>query len=87
MSDAFELDNALNYSVAEIPAAASPYAADSASEACRRTAEQALAVSGITRGYCLEIISTPNGQATGRSFLMVHVFCLPSSDSTKRGSS
>lgn len=53
VSDAFELDNALNYSVAEIPADAAPYPADAAAKASRQRAEQVLAASGITRGYCL----------------------------------
>ena len=61
VSEAFELDNALNFAVARVPDATSPYGSDAASRKCAQTAEQILSASGVTRGYCL-VLNCNDGQ-------------------------
>ncbi|MCX6925362.1 MAG: fibronectin type III domain-containing protein [Verrucomicrobia bacterium] len=60
-SEAFELDNALNYAVAKVPDGPSPYGASAPGRDYREAAEQILSATGITRGYCL-ILDCQEGQ-------------------------
>jgi len=53
VSEAFELDNALNFAVARVPDAPAPYGADAARRECEQTASQILSATRVTRGYCL----------------------------------
>lgn len=61
VSDAFELDNGLNYSVPRVTEANSPYANDARAQRSAQVAEQLLAASGVTRGYCL-VLNCNDGQ-------------------------
>jgi outer membrane protein assembly factor BamB len=61
ISEAFELDNALNFAVARVPDAPSPYGSDAASRKCVQTAEQILSATRVTRGYCL-VLNCGDGQ-------------------------
>lgn len=61
VSEAFELDNALNFTAARVPGGASPYPADARNRQYARAAEQILSASGITRGYCL-VLGCNEGQ-------------------------
>ncbi len=61
VSEAFELDNALNYTVAAVPDATSPYASDARNQRYAQAAEQILSVASITRGYCL-VLDCNEGQ-------------------------
>jgi len=61
VSETFELDNALNYAVARVADATSPYGSNAASRRYMQTAEQILSASGVTRGYCL-ILNCDDGQ-------------------------
>ena len=61
VSEAFELDNALNYTVAAVPDVTSPYVSDAGSQRYVQAAEQILSVAGITRGYCL-VLDCNEGQ-------------------------
>jgi outer membrane protein assembly factor BamB len=61
VSEAIELDNALNFAVARVPEATSPYGSDAASRKCAQTAEQILSATGVTRGYCL-VLNCNDGQ-------------------------
>lgn len=53
VTEAFELDNGLNYSVARVADTNPPYANDARSRHYRQVAEQILSTTGVTRGYCL----------------------------------
>ena len=61
VSEAFELDNAMNYAVAAVSEAASPYGSDAGNRRDVQAAEQILSASGVTRGYCL-ILGCNEGQ-------------------------
>jgi outer membrane protein assembly factor BamB/SAM-dependent methyltransferase len=61
VGEVFELDNALNYAVAAVPDATSPYGSDSAGARYSRAAEQILSATGVTRGYCL-VLGCNEGQ-------------------------
>ena len=52
-SEAFELDNAVNYSVARIFGSNAPFASDARSQRYAQLAQEILSTTGITRGYCL----------------------------------
>lgn len=74
LSEAFELDNAMNYTVPRVPDGPAPYPDDQHGRRCRRAAEEILAATGITRGYCL-VLGCEDGQLAyelaKRSELMV----------------
>ena len=53
VSEAFELDNAQNYSVATIAASIAPFANDARSQHYSQVAQEILTRTGITRGYCV----------------------------------
>jgi outer membrane protein assembly factor BamB len=61
VSETFELDNGLNFTVARVPDAGSPYGSDASSRKCAQTAEQILSAIGVTRGYCL-VLNCNDGQ-------------------------
>ncbi len=61
VTEAFELDNALNYSVVPVPDANQPYANATAGRQYDQMAEQILATTGVTRGYCL-VLDCNEGQ-------------------------
>jgi outer membrane protein assembly factor BamB len=60
-SDDFELDNALNYSVARVPDGPSPYGSGADSLKYSQAAEQIVSTTGVTRGYCL-VLDCNEGQ-------------------------
>lgn len=61
VSETFDLDNAVNYSVMTVSEAPSPYGPAPGSRRCRQIAEQILSASGVTRGYCL-VLDCNEGQ-------------------------
>ena len=61
VSEAFELDNALNYAVPRVPDGPSPYGSSAAGREYSQAAEQILLATGITRGYCL-VLGCQEGQ-------------------------
>ncbi|NLF71683.1 MAG: PQQ-binding-like beta-propeller repeat protein [Candidatus Anammoximicrobium sp.] len=61
ISEVFELDNALNYTVARVPDLPSPYASDERGQRCRQAAQEILSATRITRGYCL-VLGCHDGQ-------------------------
>lgn len=61
VTEAFELDNGLNYSVAQVADSPSPYANTARSRQCGLVADQILSTTGITRGYCL-LLDCNDGQ-------------------------
>jgi hypothetical protein len=60
-SEAYELDNGVNYTVAKVPDGPSPYGANTASGEYGRVAEQILSGTGVTRGYCV-VLGCGEGQ-------------------------
>ncbi len=61
VSEPFELDNALNYSVARIADTPSPYTDEAHTRQSGLAAEQILSSTGIKRGYCL-VLDSNDGQ-------------------------
>lgn len=61
VTEAFELDNALNYSVPRVADGALAIANGSSGRRYDRIAEQILATTGVTRGYCL-VLDCNEGQ-------------------------
>ncbi len=61
VTEAFELDNGLNYAVARIAESNAPYANDARSRRYGQVAEQILSTTGVTRGYCL-VLDCNEGQ-------------------------
>lgn len=61
VSEAFELDNAINYTVQPISADPSPYPADARGRRYALNARQILSATGVTRGYCL-VLDSHEGQ-------------------------
>lgn len=61
VTEAFELDNTFNYSVAQVAAPNPPYANDARSRNYGQRAEQILSPTGVTRGYCL-VLDCNDGQ-------------------------
>ena len=61
VSEAFELDNGVNYTVSPISETISPYGSDERSRRYGQAAKQILSASGVTRGYCL-VLESGEGQ-------------------------
>ena len=61
VSEAFELDNGVNYSVARVAQSPPAYVDDARSRRCSQVAEQILSATGVMRGYCL-VLDCNEGQ-------------------------
>lgn len=61
VSDVFDLDNALNYSVARIVGSNAPFANDARRQRYSQVAQEILSTTGRTKGYCV-VIGCKQGQ-------------------------